>query len=199
MPARSGEVGRCLQPVLHLGCPVRCASTSGVTGAGAGIALLISFLSGPACGGETSRMPSVGSGADAGRQLTVGEACNAAGFLGQGRGVQVPFTVVGAAPDHAPLSCSGGSAGPDLAFVWTAADSGSTVFEVKGGSSTDDLVLEIFRSSICDAAASVACVDDDGADLRPRLEVDVQGGRTYYVVVSAKSDAPVSSFTLEVQ
>ena len=151
------------------------------------------------CGEDAPRRPSTGSSTDAGRQLTVGEACNAAGFLGQGKGAQVPFSLSAAVPDHGPLSCAGGMTGPDLAFVWTAADAGPTSFEVQGGAATDDLVVEVFRSSLCDAGASVGCDDDGGADLSPRVQIDAQAGRTYYVVVSAKGAAPAGSFSLVVR
>lgn len=115
---------------------------------------------------------------------------------GGGENVEIPFTFANANETQL-LTCGEPVARPRKVFRFTAQSSiERPSFEIRGGLPTDDLVLELFGDATCGASASLGCSDDYQGDKRPRLEVPVQAGKTYFVVVSSKGPPPAGVFRL---
>lgn len=79
-------------------------------------------------------------------------------------------------------SCGGGGS-QELVYLFTAPQRGPICIDVIGENS-DPLVY--VREGVCaDADRELACNDDGGRNLNARLELDVQGGIDYYLIVDA--------------
>ena len=77
-----------------------------------------------------------------------------------------------------------GGTGPEHVYAWTAPSSGTFVFDTGGEDDTaSDVVLYLRASCIAD---ELGCATDGGTDDRPRLEVDVTEGQTYFLIVDSE-------------
>ncbi len=81
-------------------------------------------------------------GGDGGASVT-GDHCRAAVMIPDGSERRVFFRLLGANPNHTPLTCGVPERTPDVAFVWTALSDERVDVAVGGGSEIDDLVLEV--------------------------------------------------------
>lgn len=116
---------------------------------------------------------------------------------GGGDNVQVGFTFDGANETQV-LTCGDPTARPRRVFRFTSSKTKDGArFEVEGGVSTDDLVLEVFGDAACDKGSAIGCNDDDDDDKRPVLRVSIETGKTYYVVVSSKGAPPAGRFYMK--
>jgi hypothetical protein len=150
-----------------------------------------------------------------------GNACDAASYCGeggackpwQGDGTSCASPIVLAETgnfsvefwfpaDAAPftLSCGALDPRPSVTFRWTSAETkGGYKFKVYGAPS-DDLVLEAFSAAPCGPSTSLGCNDDETATkATPELQMAVESGKTYFLVVGSKSAAPPAGrFTLHI-
>jgi hypothetical protein len=87
-----------------------------------------------------------------------------------------------------------------VAFRWTSAQTKSNYKFKVYGAPTDDLVIEAFSAAPCGASTSLGCNDDETATkLTPELEMAVESGKTYFLVVGSKSATPPAGrFTLHI-
>jgi hypothetical protein len=96
------------------------------------------------------------------------------------------------------LSCGALDPRPTVTFRWTA-DKTDSAFKFKVyGDDADDLVLEAFSAAPCGPATSLGCNNDETATkLTPELEIGIESGKTYYIVVgSFAAQPPPGRFTL---
>jgi hypothetical protein len=117
---------------------------------------------------------------------------------GGGENVNVSFTFAGATETQL-LSCGEPTARPRRVFRFTANKTKDDAkFEIRGGLSSNDLVIEAFSDAPCEKAQSIGCNDDSGkaGELRPVVEVSIQSGKTYFIVVSSKGPPPAGRFYL---
>lgn len=87
---------------------------------------------------------------------------------------------------------------PEQVFEWTPPASGPAVIETCGGATSFDTVLYLRGGSCEDAGSEVTCNDDtagcwvaDGSDVDrgSRLNLNVTGGQTYFIVVDGWNTA----------
>lgn len=111
----------------------------------------------------------------------------------------IAFTLADAPTTGTKLSCGDLEARPARAFRFTADRTKKGArFSVQGGLASDDLALEYYATAACDGAGALGCNDDaDATDKRPQLDVDLEAGKTYFLVVSSKGPAPRGRFTLD--
>lgn len=96
------------------------------------------------------------------------------------------------------FTCGALAPRPSVTFRWTAHKS-DTGFKFKVyGAKTDDLVIEVFSAAPCGPATSLGCNNDETATkLTPELEIGIESGKTYYIVVgSIGATPPPGRFTL---
>lgn len=111
----------------------------------------------------------------------------------------IAFTLADAPVTGTKLSCGDLEARPARAFRFTAARTKKGArFSIRGGVASDDFALEYYATAACDGPAALGCNDDaDATDKRPELDVDLEAGKTYFLVVSSKGPAPRGRFTLD--
>lgn len=83
------------------------------------------------------------------------------------------------------LNCDGDNdvSGPDLSFEWTAPASGCFKFITAAGNNNYDTVISVFEN--CSLSSQLDCDDDGGEGLLSYLELDVEEGQSYAVVVDS--------------
>jgi hypothetical protein len=98
------------------------------------------------------------------------------------------------------LTCGALDPRPTVAFRWTSPQTKSGYKFKVFGAPTDDLVIEAFSAAPCDAATSLGCNDDETpTKLTPELQMAVEIGKTYFLVVGSKSATPPAGrFTLHI-
>lgn len=100
------------------------------------------------------------------------------------------------------LSCGAMVATPDVAFRWRATLTETVTFEIRGGTLTTDLVLEVWDTPIC-AGVSLGCGDQRSSeDLRPWLQVPVTAGLDYWIVVATRTPeepVPLGDLILQIR
>jgi hypothetical protein len=98
------------------------------------------------------------------------------------------------------LSCGALDPRPSVAFRWTS-DKTKSDYKFKSyGSPTNDLVIEAFSAAPCGPSTSLGCNDDETATkLTPELQMAVESGKTYFLMVGSKSATPPAGrFTLHI-
>lgn len=98
------------------------------------------------------------------------------------------------------FSCGALDPRPSVAFRWTSPKTKSGYKFKVYGALKDDLVLEAFSAAPCGPSASLGCNDDETATkLTPELQMPVESGKTYFLVVGSKSATPPAGrFTLHI-
>ncbi|MFT3774215.1 MAG: hypothetical protein QM820_53310 [Minicystis sp.] len=98
------------------------------------------------------------------------------------------------------LSCGALDPRPSVSFRWTSPKTKSGYKFKVYGALTDDLVLEVFSAASCDPSTSLGCNDDETATkLTPELQMAVESGKTYFIVVGSKTATPPAGrFTLHI-
>lgn len=89
------------------------------------------------------------------------------------------------------LSCGALDPRPTVTFRWTSSQTkNNSKFRVRGND-TDDLVLEVFSAAPCGPATSLGCNNDRSAtELLPEVEMPVEQGKTYFIVVAPMAATP---------
>jgi hypothetical protein len=99
-------------------------------------------------------------------------------------------------------ACAAGSAAaPEVVYQWTAATSGSAVFETCGAGTNFDTVVYL-REGVCASGTQAGCNDDacanaTGAMRASRLTRQVTAGESYFLVVDGYNGA-AGTYTLRV-
>lgn len=131
-------------------------------------------------------------------QLGSGESCADPLVMRQSKQDEA-FTLVGAAADEAPLTCSDPQKRADRVFRWTAPRDHEFKARIYGGTSKDDLALEVFEGGCGPAGTKVGCNNDETAtDRRPEAQVLGKAGQTYFIVVSSFGPPPAGRFYLHI-
>jgi hypothetical protein len=113
---------------------------------------------------------------------TTVEQFSTGGNLGSSVGNPVASgTTVGLSNDYQP-SCAPAGAAPDLAFTWTAPESGSYTFSTLG--SSFDTVLEL---RLPPTGASLGCDDDSSGTAQSTVTASLSAGETIQVIVDGYS------------
>ncbi|APR81164.1 Tryptophan synthase alpha chain [Minicystis rosea] len=98
------------------------------------------------------------------------------------------------------LSCGALDPRPTVTFRWTS-DKTKPSFKFRvDGNPADDLVIEAFSGAPCGPSTSLGCNNDESSTkLTPELELAVESGKTYYIVVgSFAAQAPSGRFSLHI-
>lgn len=95
---------------------------------------------------------------------------------------------------YTQASCGG--QGAELLYQWTAPTTDTYVFSTTAD--TGDLVLLYMRDAC--AGSELSCATDGGTNDRPRMEVDVEAGETYTLVVDTDntSSSGYDQFTIHI-
>lgn len=119
-----------------------------------------------------------------------GTSCDSPIVLAETGNFSVEFWFPGDAA-QATLSCGALDQRPSVTFRWTSAQTKSGYKFKVHGAPTDDLAIEAFSAAPCGPPTSLGCNDDETATtLTPELQMSVESGKTYFLVVGSKSATP---------
>jgi hypothetical protein len=119
-----------------------------------------------------------------------GTSCASPIVLAETGNFTVDFWFV-AGSEALTLSCGALDPRPTVTFRWTS-DTTDDAFKFKVyGNASDDVVLEVFSGAPCGPSTSLGCNNDETATkLTPELEMAVEAGKTYFIVVGSMAETP---------